>query len=49
MNDPLSLSHPMYRSPEANRFFWNTIHRKRVLEYYRPQEPQEPSEPQDDG
>lgn len=47
MTDP--LSHPMYRSPEANRFFWNTLRRKRELEYYRPKEPPEPSEPQDDG
>ena len=47
MTDP--LSHPMYRSPEANRFFWNTLARKRTLEYYRTRVPPERVEPQDDG
>lgn len=38
------LSHPMFRSPEANRFFVNTLARKRVLELHRPQEPRTPQE-----
>ena len=29
----IPLSHPMFRSPEANRFFINTLNRKRALEH----------------
>lgn len=39
----------MTHSPEANRFFWNTIHRKQALEHYHTKEPTELAEPQDDG
>lgn len=46
MTDP--LSHPMYRSPEANRFFLNVLARKRALEHHKaPSIPKEPA--QEDG
>ena len=45
----IPLSHPMYRSPEANHFFWNTLIRKRTLEYYRTKASPEREEPTDDG
>ena len=48
MTDP--LSHPMYRSPDANRFFINTLARKRALEHHKHPAPSIPQElPQEDG
>jgi len=44
MTDP--LSHPMFRSPEANRFFINVLAHKRALEHHRHPAPSIPQEPQ---
>ena len=46
---PDTLPPLMTCSPDTNRFFWNTLHRKQALERFRTYAPKELAEPQDDG